>query len=398
MFKQIMYNLLSNAIKFTPEGGSVHVAAKVISDSATLRGNSGRPPMIEVSVADTGIGIRPEDCERIFGEFVQLDHSYGRKQEGTGLGLALTRKLVELHGGNVIVHSQIGKGSIFTFTLPLAPIRSQVLAPAMAEEEVVVPAPTRPADRMRPLVLVVEDDRSAADLLHHYLTEDGYDVVQAFTAEQAIDMARSLKPDVITLDVILPNHDGWQFLAAMKASGLKEIPVVVVSITDDRTLGYSLGAAEWLVKPVQKEHLLDALSRILSRSGGAPERVLVIDDEPADLEYVADILEQQGVGVLRAHGGHEGIDLAIRHVPDVIVLDLMMPEVNGFEVVHRLRQHEATVRIPIVIFTAQDLNKGDWLRIRGQVQAVTRKSAKEDLLIELEKVLRKPALAETRSI
>jgi CheY-like chemotaxis protein len=157
-----------------------------------------------------------------------------------------------------------------------------------------------------------------------------------------------------------------------------------------------LGAAEWLVKPIDKGRLLDALNRIVSREGRLAETVLVVDDEPADVEYLADILGQQGLHVLKAYGGQQGIDLATRHLPDVIVLDLMMPEVSGFEVVQRLRQHRATLGIPILIFTAKDLSREDLLRIAGHVQAVTFKSAKENLLNELERVLCKP-LSEARS-
>jgi PAS domain S-box-containing protein len=401
MFKQIMYNLLSNAIKFTPEGGSVQVIARPTSNSSGNGAGVGVGRGIEVSVADTGIGIKPDDYERVFEEFVQLDHPYARRQAGTGLGLALTRKLVELHGGRIGVESCLDKGTTFTFTLPLATLECSHILPTvpLPEEEMFVEKPARPADRTRPLILVVEDDRPAADLLSHYLTVGGYDVAQAFSGEQAFEMAHNLLPDAITIDIVLPNKNGWQLMAELKASRVKDIPIVVVSITEGRALGFSLGAAEWLIKPVEKEQLLDALNKIIS-GGEDPvsQTVLVVDDEPADVEFLADVLEREGLRVLKAYGGQEAINSATRHLPDLIILDLVMPDVNGFEVVYQLKQQRATFGIPIMIFTAADLSKEELLRIVGQVQAVTFKSAKEDLLGELEKVLRKaPALTEARS-
>jgi PAS domain S-box-containing protein len=392
MFKQIMYNLLSNAIKFTPERGSVKVSVRQVSGSPE---DAQADSIIEFSVSDTGIGIDREDRERIFEEFVQLDHSYARKEEGTGLGLALTRKLVELHGGKITVESERDKGSTFTFWLPLAPPANKEVPSQQPEEETVSSHAPR-LSQTRPLVLIVEDDRAAALLLHHYLTEGGYEVAHAYSAEQAIEMAAKLKPDVVTLDVCLPERDGWDVLSEIKSSPLRDIPVVVVSITDDRALGFSLGAATCLVKPVRKEDLLGALEKLLPNAGSTSSSVLVIDDSPADREYVSTILEQQGLRVLQATGGQQGVELALRCLPNIIVLDLMMPEVNGFEVVSRLRQQSTTAGIPIVVFTGQELNTQDWQEIRGKVQAVTPKSAKNDLLAEVEKVLRQPAVTEHR--
>ena len=389
MFKQILYNLLSNAIKFTPEGGSIRLSAQTVCTS-----DSGVPSVVEFSISDTGVGIRAEDLNRIFDEFVQLDHSYRRKQEGTGLGLALTKKLVELHGGRVSVSSEVGVGSTFSFTLPVA-------APAVREPTGIQAGEARPGgclppeQRTRPLVLVVEDDHSAADLLRHYLTEGGYDVVQAFSAEKGFAMAQNLKPDAITLDVILPNKDGWRMLTELKASPLKDIPVVVVSITDDHSVGYSMGVADWLVKPIERECLLDAIAKSLPQSRSS-KSVLVVDDDPTHVEFLTDTLSREGMQVRKAFGGREGIEGAM-DLPDIIILDLLMPDISGFEVVRQLRQEERTKEIPILIFTAKDLTADDLARFRGHVQGIAFKSTKDDLLKELRRVLGSPLLAEVES-
>jgi PAS domain S-box-containing protein len=370
-FRQIMDNLLSNAIKFTPNGGRIHVAAR--------RAPAGDG--VEVVVTDTGIGIKPEDQGRIFLEFEQLDNAYVREQQGTGLGLALTRKLVELHGGRIGVESQPGKGSTFRFVLPF-----QARAPLSPGGSGSYALPTAKAD---PLVLVVEDDLHAGDLLGHFLKEAGYRVAHAATGAQAIALAKSLKPDAITLDILLPGEDGLAILGQLKAGpATKEIPVVVVSITDHRELGYSLGAIEWLVKPVQRSPFVDAVRRAIGPI--AAERtptVLVVDDERATVELLTDTLTTQGFRTLGAYDGREGIAAAVAHRPDAIVLDLIMPGLTGFDVVRELRDHPVGRNIPIVVFTAMDLNDSDRARLKGSVQAIVAKEGPAAALLnELSRV------------
>ena len=371
--KQIMFNLLSNAAKFTPAGGEIHITAQ-----STI---NNKQSSIQISVADTGIGIKPEDQERVFGEFEQVDSTFARQQQGTGLGLALTRKLVELHGGDIWVESKgEGKGSTFTFVVPIKALEREGEISIEPEE----PLPSRPdVDDSRPLILVVEDDLQASELISIYLSEAGYGVAHAFDGEQAIQMTRELRPYAIILDIVLPKKDGWEVLAELKSlSEVKDIPVVIVSTVDNRLFGLNLGAVEYFVKPVNKEQLIEAVRKI-----GAVT-VLVVDDEPRTVELLTDMLQPEGFSVLQAYGGQQGIDLAIEKHPDLIILDLMMPEVNGFDVVEQLRAHPEAMEIPIMIYTSKDLTAEDRQRLNSHVQAIASKSVsgKEDLLQELEKL------------
>jgi len=415
-FKQIMYNLLSNAIKFTPDGGTVTVTARVeresgrVGDSAENGGRgdeetkrpgddassatlSPTPPLpssryLRIAVSDTGIGIKAEDQDRVFGEFEQVDSSYARQQQGTGLGLALTRRLVELHGGRIWVESEgtEGMGATFVFTLPVPSSGEAEEEPdAAAGDSGDVPA-TRSGVH-RPVVLVVEDNRQASELLELYLAEADYDVVHAFDGEQAIEMLRDLKPDAITLDIMLPKKDGLQVLAELKTMpGQQDIPVIIVSMTDDRDVGFSLGAVDFLVKPVDKSRLIEALHHARLITGKDDLSVLVVDDEPKTVELLTDLLQHHNYRVLPAYGGQEAIDIAIAQLPDLIILDLMMPEVTGFEVVQRLREHEKAREIPILIFTAKDITEEDRQGLTNHIRAIVPKSGKEELLRELERV------------
>jgi CheY-like chemotaxis protein/anti-sigma regulatory factor (Ser/Thr protein kinase) len=385
-FKEIMYNLLSNAIKFTPEGGSVMVTTSLSQESV-----DGQPPvsMVQIAVSDTGIGIKPEDQARVFSEFEQVDSSYARQQQGTGLGLALTKRLVELHGGRIWVESEgvAGKGSTFTFVLPLmAQVVTENGAPAEETIDDAAPQDTGSAPRGS-TILIVEDDLNAQNLLTHYLTEAGYTVTHALDGEQAIQMARDTNPDAITLDIMLPRKDGWEVLAELKSTpGKEDIPVVIVSMTEDRQLGFSLGAVEFLVKPVNKSRLIEVVNRAVATTGKQHATVLVVDDEPKTVEYLTDLLRHQGYSVLPAFGGQQAIDLATERLPDVIILDLMMPEVTGFDVVQRLREHPRACDIPILIFTAKDITDEDRRRLNSHIQAIMPKSGKEELLRQLEKL------------
>jgi CheY-like chemotaxis protein len=222
-------------------------------------------------------------------------------------------------------------------------------------------------------------------LLTNYLSKNGYAVVPARNGAEAIDLARRLRPAAITLDILLPDTDGLEVLATLRSlPETREIPVVVVSIADNRELGFSLGAAGWLMKPVDREQFLEAVCRVMP--AGAHDRrttVLVVDDEPDTVEFLSDLLESRGFRVLRAGSGEEGVRLALEEVPDAIVLDLLMPGLTGFEVVQRLREHPKTRDIRILISTVKDLTKGERERLQGQVQKILSKSGAEDLLRSL---------------
>lgn len=382
-FKQILYNLLSNGIKYTPEGGAVSVRAQKIAAETQAEA-----PYLRLTVIDTGVGIKPEDREKVFGEFVQLDDSYARQQQGTGLGLALTRQLVELHGGRIRVESAgEGQGSTFVVEMPLRSDGETAAARQVSEAGDATAEPVSRGDGFRPLVLVVEDDPYSLDLLTHYLTQAGYDVAQASDGEQAIHIARERKPYAITLDIVLQRTDGWHVLAALKSCPeTKDIPVVIVSITGDRQLGMALGAMDYLVKPVDRERLVETIRKLSKATGREATRVLVVDDEPSTVELLTDVLRSQGYSVYQAFGGRQGIDLALEKRPDAIILDLMMPDVSGCDVVRELRANPATRAVPILVFTAATLTEADSAQLSRGVQAIITKSAREDLLRGLERV------------
>ena len=389
--KQILYNLLSNAVKFTPEGGTVTISGSVELESAT---DPASTECLHLRVSDTGIGIRPEDQERIFGEFEQVDSSYGRMQQGTGLGLSLTRRLVEMHGGRIWIESSgiEGQGSTFHVALPLqAPDES---THPSGEAHFLPRAPAtdahsyRQTEDGRPLLLVVEDDPHAADLLSHYLSEAGYAVACAPDGEQAVELACAHRPAAITLDIMLPKKDGWAVLSELKAlPETRDIPVIIVSIIKDRQLAGHLGALECFVKPVDRERLLDVVRAALSPDAQGTLNVLVVDDEPATVEQLTHLLTAHGFSVLGAYGGQQGIDLALETLPDIIVLDLMMPGVMGTEIVQRLRASPQGKDIPIIIYTAGDITP----ELRQQldsVQAIVSKSNLKEFLQELERLAR----------
>lgn len=353
-FKQILYNLLANGVKFTNEGGRVTTRLEIFDNLLIFR------------VIDTGVGISTEDQGMLFQAFTQVDTSKARAHEGTGLGLALTKRLVELHGGEIWVDSTLGEGSTFSFTLPLQQHVASSPAPMPAN------LPSSPDNRT---ILVAEDNEQAAHLLGIYLMEAGYRVEYARDGEEAIARASEIKPFAITLDIMLPKKDGWQVLKALKANpDLQSIPVIIVSVTEERQLGFGLGAVDHLVKPIDKTALLTSLRSLRLPKQNGSVRILVIDDDPQAIRLLSTVLESEGYEVLKAYGGQEGIDLAVAEAPGLIILDLAMPEVDGFQVVKRLGEDSRACDIPIVICTAMDLTDEEKNRLNGQIQSVIEKS------------------------
>ncbi|MEA2644006.1 MAG: hypothetical protein QOG08_1032, partial [Chloroflexota bacterium] len=357
--KQMLLNLISNAIKFTPPGGRVSLRARQVDS------------WIEIAVTDTGIGIAEADLSRLFREFQQLDAGHGRQQEGTGLGLALTKRFAELHGGEVKVVSVAGEGSTFTLRLPV----SAVMA---SQAPVYVPLPIGLVDEERPLILVVEDNAEAAEILARHLEAGGFRMSIARTGNEALTMARELKPVAITLDILLPEIDGWEVLRRLKADDVTwNIPVVVVSVSDNPTLGHALGARDYFVKPVDREALLSRLRQyaFAPKAQEGEVRVLVVDDEPANLDLLQALLQPEGFRVLKASGGKEGIEVARAEHPHLILLDLMMPEVTGFDVVEALRTDVVTRSIPIMVLTAKELTIEDKAALNGHVAAIFQRNS-----------------------
>jgi signal transduction histidine kinase/DNA-binding response OmpR family regulator len=354
--KQMLLNLISNAIKFTPEGGTVTMATHRVGDT------------IEISVADTGIGIAEPDQKQIFQEFHQVDHGPGRKHEGTGLGLALTRRFALLHGGDVRVSSRVNKGSVFTLVLP-----TRAAAPA-ALKQVAAAAATN-GHGSNPLVLVVEDDPAAAELLTRQLVAAGYRTEVARTGKEALAKARELRPAAITLDIILPEVDGWEVISRLKSDdATSSIPIVVVSVVDNPELGIALGAIEYFVKPVDASALIERL-RHFAVKGGEQVKVLIVDDEQANRTWLTKALEPAGFEVVPATGGREAIELAKSARPDFVVLDLMMPEVTGFDVVEALRADDATRETPIMVLTATNLSEADKRQLNGRVLEIFKRGS-----------------------
>ncbi len=351
--KQVVFNLLANAVKFTPNGGRVDVRARRVGDQ------------VQVSVADTGIGIDPADQTRIFEEFQQAG-----QREGSGLGLALARRFVNLHGGTLTVSSEPGVGSTFTFSLPLR----QRAEPAAAGGEPPVTGGSEGGGRT---VLLIEDDEHAVDLLTIYLEGAGFQVIACRDGEAGIESARRLQPAAIVLDVMLPGLDGWEFLARAKAdAAIASIPVVIVSMLDERGKGFALGAADYLVKPVNRQDLLSALAGLTERHGSrTPLKVLAIDDDPLAISLIESILEPEGFTVLRALGGEQGVRTAQAELPALIILDLLMPGTDGFQVLERLKADARTSAIPVVVLTSKTVDAADRKRLSAQVAHLARKSS-----------------------
>ncbi len=357
--RQMLLNLASNAIKFTPAGGRVSIRARRAAN------------WVEIAVIDTGIGIAEADLPRLFGEFQQLDPGPGRRQEGTGLGLALTKRLAVLHGGEVSVESEVGKGTTFTVRLP-----AQAVAPQ--EWPARKPKKASPVEVGSPLVLVVDDNPQAAEILGRHLEVGGFRMEIARNGTDALRMAKELKPVAVTLDILLPEIDGWEVLTRLKQDeSTRNIPVVVVSVVDNPALGRALGAIDYFVKPVDGRGLLSRLEQFTFTTKVKREevRVLVVDDELANLDLIESLLKPAGFSVLRANGGQEGIDMAKSRLPNLILLDLMMPGVSGFEVVEQLRAEDQTRTIPIMVLTAKTLTAEDKRSLNGNVAAIFQRNS-----------------------
>jgi signal transduction histidine kinase/DNA-binding response OmpR family regulator len=360
-FRQVLYNLLSNAIKFTPTGGEVRVEVRDGLDE------------VHITVADTGVGIAREDQARVFDEFRQVG-SLSAREGGTGLGLALARRLVEAHGGRLELSSVVGEGSRFTVSIPNVVVVGGMNEAVALAVETMTPSPMAADGGLD--VLIIEDDPSALRLLREYLEPIGYTIRVAPDGERGLAMARERLPAAIILDILLPAIDGWEVLRRLKGDpSLRDIPVIVVTVVDEREVGLALGAIDYLVKPIQRSALVGCLERIIpvSRGLGRRQRILAVDDEPAALAFIAATLEGDRYEVIRASGGHEGVERARQGGIDLIVCDLVMPDLDGFSVIAALRADPATAEIPIVICTAHELTDEDRARLRGHVLAIVTK-------------------------
>lgn len=331
--RQVVINLLSNATKFTEQGS--------ITISANVEVGAHNQPEVTVKVTDTGSGIALVDQKKLFQPFSQVDSSPTRKTGGTGLGLSISRRLIELHGGRIDVISQPDQGSTFYFTLPL---------PKTPESKSKIEGL-----RGEKIILAVDDDPQVIGLYERYLQPQGFQVVAVTDPALATDRARQLKPFAITLDIMMPGRDGWTILRELKNDPeTRDIPVIVCSILEEEQKGFSLGAADYLVKPILEDDLLNALDRL--NKDDDIHNVLVIDDDPADLRLVAKILESGRFHPILAQGGENGWAMLETEKPDAVVLDLFMPDMNGFSILEKLRSDPKLSEIPVIVITGADLD------------------------------------------
>ncbi len=383
--RQALFNLLSNASKFTENGRvTLSVSREAVDGS----------DWVEFQVNDTGIGMTPEQLARLFQPFTQADASTTRKYGGTGLGLTITRRFCQMLGGDVTVDSKPGEGSTFTIRLPAeAPERP-------GEFHVIKEAPCAEADDGGgSLVLVIDDDPTVCELIRRTLEKDGYRVAWAHDGREALAMAKRLHPDAITLDVMMPGMDGWSVLGALKSDpGLAEIPVVMVTMIDEKRIGYSLGAADYLTKPIDRSRLLTTLDKYRRTMAGGT--ILVVDDDEVTREMVRTTLEEDGWTVVEAENGRVALERIDEAKPNLILLDLMMPEMDGFDFAAALRRLDKWRDVPILVMTAMDVSAEDRLRLNGHVLGILQKGSysREALLEEIRREIqhhlsRKPAKA-----
>jgi signal transduction histidine kinase/CheY-like chemotaxis protein len=345
--RQILLNLLSNACKFTTQG-EVKLRVRKVADGRNW---------VEFAVADTGIGMTPEQQAKLFEEFTQADSSTARRYGGTGLGLAITRKLARMMGGDVTVASEPGKGSVFTVRLPAGAERATRAATNGG----------RPPST--DCVLVVDDDATARELIAEQLKAEGFSVATAAGGLEGLKLAKDLRPIAITLDVMMPDLDGWSVLAALRQDPeLAEIPVIMITILDEHRRGVALGAAGYLTKPIDRERLHRMVSRF--RASARPTRVLLVEDDKDQRERLRGWLQGEQWVVQESANGREALTRLQADKPDVILLDLMMPEMDGFAVVAALQKEPRWRDIPVIVITARDLDAKDRERLNSGVQSV----------------------------
>jgi PAS domain S-box-containing protein len=374
--RQSLLNLASNANKFT-EKGTVTIAAQ--QDQKNGRG------WITLAVTDTGIGMTPDQRGKLFQEFSQASASTASKYGGTGLGLAISRQFCRMMGGDITAESQPGAGSTFTIRLPR--VVESVVSPAAEVAPAPAPASAVEADDDAALILVVDDDATVRELVARHLQRAGFAVVGARGGQEGLRLVRELRPAAVTLDIMMPDLDGWTVLAAIKGDpALAGVPVVLMSIVEEKNRGYALGAADYLVKPVDRAKLVAALTRACGTAAGS---VLLVDDDEMVRRSVRQALEPIGWKVTDAENGQVAVEALAAGRPDVIILDLMMPKMDGFEFLDELRGRPDWQGTPVVIITAKDLTDEDRNRLNGGVERIIQKSDRDEMLRQLSREISK---------
>ena len=369
--RQIMLNLLSNSSKFTNDGAiTIHVSNSVSMDNA-----------IDFIIADTGIGMSAEQVDKVFKPFTQADEKTTRKFGGTGLGLTITKMFAEMMGGDINLTSEEGKGTTFTVTIPLV-----VVDKKKQNTEVI----TDVAHDNDYTILVIDDDDNAQDMMKKFLEKQDFSILQAKRGEDGLKLAAEHMPDVITLDVMMPEMDGWEVLAALQGNErTKNIPVIMLTMADEPDIGYSLGATDYLTKPVNWTELSTILSNHQIQSDS--QTILIVEDDETTREMLRKSLEKNDFKVRSAVNGKEALEKVSETKPGLIILDLMMPEMDGFEFAERLRENKEWLNIPVVVITAKDLTKEDHSRLKGNVEAIMQKGSysKNDLMSEIGERIKK---------
>jgi signal transduction histidine kinase/DNA-binding response OmpR family regulator len=354
--RQIILNLLGNACKFTKSGNVKLQVAMALHQGQQF---------LEIAVIDTGIGVTAEQMSRLFEEFSQADASTERQYGGTGLGLSITRRLCQMMGGDVTVASVPGKGSTFTVRLPFA-------AGGVAEPPAAQAAKSVAAEPGRDYVLVIDDDETARELIADYLAQAGFAVITAAGGVEGLKRAKEYHPIAITLDVIMPDIDGWTVLAALRGDPeLADIPTIMTTIVDEQRHGMTLGAVGYLTKPIDRDKLVDLVAKYRAPFG--PTRILVVEDDVTQRELIRSWLEPQNWSVIEADNGRVAIDRLSERVADVILLDLMMPEMDGFQLVAEMQKHPAWSKIPVIVVTARDLTVEDHAQLNSGIEMILRK-------------------------
>jgi len=363
--RQVLLNLISNASKFTDQGS-------ITVESAVQKGPSGKMEAL-ISVIDTGPGISPEDQKKLFQAFSQVDGSATRKSGGSGLGLSICANLVQLHGGRISIHSEVGKGSTFWFTLPL-----------FNQPEADIPEGKK-------VVLAIDDDPQVIGLYERYLNSQGYYVVSLTDPSQAKEQVLKIKPYAITLDIMMPNKDGWSVLSDLKSDpATRDYPVIICSIMEQADKGFSLGAADYLIKPILEEDLVCALDRL--NKDGTIHEVLIIDDDPNDLRLIEKILSQHGrYKPILAEGGRKGWEALNRNTPHAVVLDLFMPEMDGFTILEKMHANSALRDIPVLIVSGGGLTQEQQQHLNEYGQRLIAKGSlnESQLIGQIEEALKR---------
>jgi CheY-like chemotaxis protein len=361
-------------VKFTPKGGQIEIDCDEVGN------------LVSISVKDTGIGIRPEDQAAVFEEFRQLEAGTAPSHEGTGLGLAITKRLVERQGGTISLQSVVGEGSRFTFTLPPG---SKTVDAVSTAKSPVSSSSAASGEVCKPLVLIVDDELSSRELLASYLSSE-YRIAMAESGVEALQKVKQLRPDAVTLDVLMEKGDGLDTLVALRNQPeTATMPVIILSIIDKKSVGFALGATDYLIKPIRKPQLLEAMHKHVSPQIDEDSVILLVDDDPNTLELLEDTLRSAGYETQSVQSGARALEVLSSKIVSAVLLDLLMPDMDGFQVIAHIRQQATLQELPIFVMTAKTLTQQDLAILGRETQAFFQKGAswQQQLLDEINRVI-----------